>query len=64
MATEEELNTLGEYVGQKCVLGLKDDWGRDMVVYLKDAYAYNSKKVTIQEDDKDISDDELKHYIL
>lgn len=64
MATEDELNTLGEYIGQKCLLGLKDDWGGTITVYLKDAYAYNSKKVTIQKDDKDISDDELKLYIL
>ena len=63
-ATEEELNTLGEQIGQKCVLSFSDDWGGIITVYLKDAYAYNSKSMAVQEEGKDISDDELKHYIL
>lgn len=63
-ATEEELNTLGEYIGQKCVIDFSNGWGGTITVYLKDAYAYNSKKTAVQEDDKGISDEELKHYIL
>lgn len=62
--TDEELDTLGEYIGQKCVLSFSDDWGGVITVYLKDAYAYNSQKVAVQEDNKSISDDEIKHYIL
>lgn len=64
IATEGELGTLSEYIGQKCVIDFSNDWGGTITVYLKDAYAYNSKKVTIQKDDKDTSDDDLKLYIL
>lgn len=64
IATEEELNTLDEYIGQKCVLSFSDDWGGTITVYLQDVYAYNTKNMAVQEQGKDISDDELKHYIL
>ena len=45
-ATEEELSALGEFIGQKCLLGFSDDRGGVTTVYLKDPYAYNSKKKT------------------
>lgn len=63
-ATEEELNTLDEYIGQKCVLSFSDDWGGTTTVYLQDVYAYNTKKMAVQEEGKYILDDELTHYIL
>lgn len=63
-ATEWELNTLGEQMGQKCVLSFIGEWGGIITVYLKDVYAYSSKKKAVQEEGKDISDDELTHYIL
>ena len=63
-ATEEELSTLDEYIGQKCVLSFSDDWGNTITVYLQDVYAYSAKKMEVQEEGKDILDEELTHYIL
>ena len=49
IATEEELSTLGEYMGRRCLLGFSDDWGGVTTVYLKDAYAYNSKEMAVED---------------
>ena len=43
--TQEQYEQIIEYLGAKCVLTFEDDWGCEVSIHLKDAYAVYKKEI-------------------
>lgn len=45
LATGEDLEIMSEYLGEKCLVELEQDFGGRLIITLKDAYYYQFKPI-------------------